>query len=949
MALDCSVVNKNFYDLIEVMDKFDKSKRNRAYFKDPLEAAVKLFETEFRAGLEEVRQNPDLTVGQVSSYKSRLKELTESVKKGTIDNKFAQVFWQTSRLGKKDPVIGSVLRNLQRSGFTFRAKDLRDRNLQKGMLTALRNESITRGFESRLDARKADKELQMLDEQWLEAIAKWKNKEPNAQDELFRVRNKIDRLVANSHLKVYDEMIDIIEGKGTDVDGKMVWESGLPKVEQGKYEKMTAKDKEAYDRGEKRIKLSSNDVSQLILPNGDKISDPQYRHMYTAIDNYVKLMDGLYDTLRNGVEKQIQSIVNKIEYNGDLKSAKEMDIIKDRLRGKLMPKYETGFFPHYTRDLNVNLMDGLMPHLEDMQISVNPYNKSKSKKPISQIIKDMNGYIDGHTKRRQKDLESGKFDYQYSRNFVNSITNYISDVNRFNYSAFTNANMLDGLMAVERIYKTEGMASGYAESLTNYLLDLHLAANGNAQASETSKNIMRSLLGFEFISKLGMNPRGATRNAFQRLLDYVAWGPVQISHMKNYLRTLAFKGGSAEAYVETQLKEAGLYFEEVTPELLETGLQARASLFKVINWNDATGKYEASKKLRSQKIADVVGIIAAKSSWLHRKAENMNRKHTFKIAFAQMHSWLNTADYRVRLLEQAAETKSGKKNIEKGREALSEEQVETRIKGKAKNYAINMVVMNHFDYADYAKAKWMRSKIGRFAGQFQHFSFEFLERNIAIAREAKHDMLNGKLFPTDSAQGIQKAARMSFLYFLAPVIASALTGVNFTNLVAHDTAQRIQQWATLLTGDDDEIQEAFYGKGPIISTFGGPITSDIVDIGVMMDLINLDEDSLFTLITGLEQYDPTNRSTVISKQLRILNTFAGRVYERHIPQLQKGRIGWALQQELGLYPTAEARKIQRMVGLEAEKKKREKKSKYKPPVRKIPLSLEQAFAMLEKG
>ena len=34
--------------------------------------------------------------------------------------------------------------------------------------------------------------------------------------------------------------------------------------------------------------------------------------------------------------------------------------------------------------------------------------------------------------------------------------------------------------------------------------------------------------------------------------------------------------------------------------------------------------------------------------------------------------------------------------------------------------------------------------------------------------------------------------------------------------------------------------------------------------------------------------------------------------KRHIPQLQKGRIGWALQQELGLYPTAEARKTQKV-------------------------------------
>ena len=37
--------------------------------------------------------------------------------------------------------------------------------------------------------------------------------------------------------------------------------------------------------------------------------------------------------------------------------------------------------------------------------------------------------------------------------------------------------------------------------------------------------------------------------------------------------------------------------------------------------------------------------------------------------------------------------------------------------------------MNHFDYADYAKSQALRSKVGRFAGQFQHYAFEFYERN----------------------------------------------------------------------------------------------------------------------------------------------------------------------------------------------------------------------------
>jgi hypothetical protein len=146
---------------------------------------------------------------------------------------------------------------------------------------------------------------------------------------------------------------------------------------------------------------------------------------------------------------------------------------------------------------------------------------------------------------------------------------------------------------------------------------------------------------------------------------------------------------------------------------------------------------------------------------------------------------------------------------------------------------------------------------------------------------------------------------------MAPVIASAITGVNFDNLIEHDTGTRLKQLAVALTGDEDEIKDAFYGKGPLLATFGGPLVSDVIDVGVMMDLIDLDDDSILSLFTGMEKYDPSTQSTDITKKLRLLNGFLGRTAERHIPQLMKGRIGWALQQELGLYPTKEARKIQK--------------------------------------
>ena len=104
---------------------------------------------------------------------------------------------------------------------------------------------------------------------------------------------------------------------------------------------------------------------------------------------------------------------------------------------------------------------------------------------------------------------------------------------------------------------------------------------------------------------------------------------------------------------------------------------------------------------------------------------------------------------------------------------------------------------------------------------------------------------------------------------------------------------------------------------------------------MMLDVINLDEDSLLSIITGMQEYDLNSQSTDLSKKLRLLNGFAGRMVERHIPQISQGKIGWAVQQELGLYPTKEAGKIQKT---------------YKKARKKIlPSGVESSLRMLEEG
>ena len=925
MAVHCGLVSKEFQTLYKGIESWAEKNSTRELFNDPYEAAFRLVESNFFVSLDNLKYVRDLTPGKVKSYLARLTELTTKVKSGDLDNNFAKFMWQGSHYGAKDPVVGRLLNDMQKTQFTNRANGVADNSDMKAFIDALKNESINRGFESLGMASAEKKRLELVDKR-NQALVDYRNADlandlasrKEAEQRILDLGKEQDRLIKNTHLEVYDEMIKIVE-------------VGIPEAVSVRYnelkneaydskgkvkDKRKAKEFDKIQSGERVLKLNKDEINRLVVrPDGSRLKDSP--HLADAVTNYQNLMSRLYKTLRFGVNKRIDSVINRMKYLGQIDSDDVMGLqkVKKRMEEKYMPKYEQGFYPHYVKSLNAEFMDGMMKHFDDLQLSVNSRDKS-DKRSIKEVIKDMNLYMDKHTEARAKNLETGKFGYNYSRDFLNSVKNYVDDVNRFNFTSYMDGHMLDALTSVEQIYKTNGSAKGYGKNLVDFITDMHMATNGDTSVSPNTRAWMRTVLGMEFVSKLGINPRSAARNWFQRMLDYVTWGPVQISKSKDYLKTINLgKDINAADYIDSVLKDNGLLYDEVSPEFLQTGLRAPTSMFKIVEWNDDAQKFEKVKVSRIEKVSEKVSWLAGKSSWLHRKAENANRKHTFKVAYAQMHKQLDSSMHRTALAEKG----------------LTPAQIDNKVRQASERYAIQSTVMNHFDYADYAKSKAMRSKVGRFALQFQHYAFEFYERNAKILRESKYDISEGKFYGKD-AGGLSQAYRMGFFYFLAPLIASAYTGVDFSNLIEHDTSQRLKQWGTFFLGDDDEVAEAFYGKGPLISTFGGPITSDIIDIGVMMDLIDLDEDSLLTLVAGLENYDPYKGSSDVSKKLRILNTFLGRAYERHIPQLRKGRIGWSLQQELGLYPTAEARKA---------KKKADKLRK-----QLVPSDIEQALKAL---
>jgi len=112
--INCRIDKKKHERLFKIIDDWASSDIAKSNFRDGYDAALKLVDNIFQVDIETLTQVP-ITDGKIEMYKSALKDLNNRIEKGTLANSFSTSFWQTSRFAKKDPVIASLLGNMQRT------------------------------------------------------------------------------------------------------------------------------------------------------------------------------------------------------------------------------------------------------------------------------------------------------------------------------------------------------------------------------------------------------------------------------------------------------------------------------------------------------------------------------------------------------------------------------------------------------------------------------------------------------------------------------------------------------------------------------------------------------------------------------------------------------------------------------------------------------------------
>ena len=892
MQVDCDkTYNRKALKLLDGIEKWASTDMVARNIQSPYQAAMSMFESRFNIEMEyAMLLSPEqggafLTSGNINSFIRDLNRYAQRVDSGKFTQfETTEGFMVGTVLGKRDPVLAESLKNLRK---IVDNDNKRKDNLNKqfkDVVDQIRASGGITGVFSTSKLNSALKKHRQLEIDYIKTL------DSGTETEQNEAKKALQDFENSGSVKTFVDFIKVVEDKMPKaIDIKYKAEKAL--AESG--DKDAINRVEQYDSGKKLVRLTDSETRTYLEQLGVS-SD-----VISPLIKYNSLMEDSYRVLRNGIDEKINIVIKQIENKKGFKlTVDNLNQLKENLRSRLMPRYSEGYFPHFTKQLNAKMMDGMMKHFDELDTAL--IDMKHDSNSIDEIIRDIKVAIPDYGKSRQRDGYN-----EYSMNFIDVINTYINDVNKFNTQVFVKSGLIDSLNKARSMYNKE---SQYAGKIVDIINSLYGSVNGRVKNTGSMHEIKKALLSYQFTNKLGFSVRSAARNATQYLMNFATFGYSAVRESRKYLqekRATEIFGGDLDDF----MKKENL-FMDTSEALIESGISSESASFNRIRRMDENGKIvyadEESFLYKGSKIfATKMGQIANISAGLHRSVENANRKLTAEIAFAQIQKIMDGNPKFQQYLE-------SKVRAEKENNPESKLTVQGLRRSITKNYAKNMVLLNHFDYEGYAKARNMREGVGQFLFQFQHYGMEFLERNWSIYKEAKGDLsvLGEDSFSNwvKDARGVHKAMNVSVAYFMAPLLISYVSGYNQT-LIEHTGKEFLDDLWLLFTSDYDDpdalekINREFYGKG-IVGSKLGPTFATMMDIGVMTELINADSEYLDNILFTVGDYANDDTMETYGRYARLLNQMGGRTYDRYIPMTAKTPygLGAAAMQELTLYP-----------------------------------------------
>ena len=631
------------------------------------------------------------------------------------------------------------------------------------------------------------------------------------------------------------------------------------------------------------------------------------------------MIKGLYH-YRNGLKSAANQLSDFIKYEPTINALDS--IIKRYESGELQ---KDGYFPVLALDVMPSLAEATKFLFHGKGEA--DFNKGAGIVGELENVLNKNIYINKHLKETSG---NGQKESPISYNVMPIMDSFVRSATRFNFVAYNTNRYIEAIKDLEAIMREDGLGPLDAKltAMQGLMSDTYSMITGEKTQSDSSAaNFTRAITAWQFVSKLGLNIRGATRNATQSLLNWVWFGKKGMSEVG-----LMMKNQDMKQRVDAGLSDNGILF----PNIQEVYFQDFAPK---VEYNKETGTYQEKLDLSvSDHLVDKMTKIAAKLGKPMQWVENqINRRYTYQLGYALqwkgdqnrlggLYRKFDRAETRKLKREGEGQTLEGLKEIEatvfkKGDSNEYERRFEEFLRLRANRSGNAAVKDLHFDYSMTAKSKVLTTKVGSVLGQFQHYGINFFNLQRKIIRDGKDDVFSSQW----NGDAAWRMYRLGLLYSTIYGLFSPMLNADIGNLIQNDTLERIASYHDAVQSDDPEAQKrAFHGKGVVLGSVGGPFIADMTTVGNLTGLYEMDEDGFLAYLMGYQDMADLSGSDKMRELVRTLNVQAARTIYTTYPKWRSGaQIGTLIQGELGLFPTKEVRKQRETLGIaEAKRPKR---------------------------
>jgi len=830
-----------------------------------------------------------------------LKRLTDRTVKnvGTTRGKFAEYMYLPQELYKDIPFVADWFKDVQKSNEFMKGQTSMSNEGLNRILRLLKGDALIEGAKvsDKVKFTKAQKELKKLYGEYNKLRREGKDGEA---DRLYH--GEIAEFMKQGEGKVLQQFHEL---------------ASAPK-------ERTANDsRKTYDELLKTGQYSNN-VKAAAEVWRNQLQPESTRLMIQGINN---MLYGLKNN--NPIMKDLPGFNETIQ---------KLESVRDRFKDADLQR--NGYFPVLSLDI--------FPSLSKAAQKLALASKPKQVKEATDIIDNLEKVLNENIYINRNLTDSTPMHERINYNVFPIMQSYANNAIRFNYNAFNTRKYMDVMKDImeTQLRGDNKQVEAKLNFLKNYVSDSYSDIVGTRFENPTmGTQLSRMITSLEFASKLGLNIRGAVRNSTQSLFNYIWFGGNGIKQAREI-----YKDTDMMARINEGLKNNGVLFPEITDIY-------GSMKFTRTEYNERTKTYE---EVIDVSMGDRIGDQIQKTAELLGKPmtwveNNINRRWTFKIGYAL--SWKaiesNLQMYQNRFervlqrdlkregrketVEELRNSKDRNRKIFKEGDATEYEFRFEEYKRKVAEAEGNAATRNlHFDYSPLAKAKIMRGPIGAILTQFQHYGFNFFNLQRKIVRDGT-DAVFTKQWNSEPAW---RMYRLGLTYLAINGVMAPLLNMDLGNLVQNDTWERIKSYHDVVAGDEETRKRAFFGKGPIIGTFGGPFVSDAVSIGNIMGFYNMDEDSALAFMAGYQDMSELSGNEKMSEAVKVLNTQTHRLFTNTIPKWSKGINSFTLLQgELGLYPRSETRKkqivqpaVQKLYGSDKEEPKKVQRYDYNKAV-----------------